>query len=157
MIKRLIIFFCLFLVSSQAFSALSGSALFKGQVTRVVSLVVTAEPIAASLDLTASKSNLLVATINEKSNSKTGYKMTISSANRGKLKRVDGPELFTYTMKLNGSNVNLSQVAGTTFTRSTSRPVNINRNLKMSYVGKLPELMVQGTYADTITITIAAR
>lgn len=157
MTNKIMTFLFISLASSSVFGALSGSVLFKGQVTRLVSLTVAAEASASSLDLSASKINLKVATINERSNSKTGYKMTIASANLGKLKRADGPELFTYSMKLGGSTVNLGQVAGATFIRNSTRPINRNRNLTISYIGKNPETMIEGAYADTLTITIAAR
>ena len=104
----------------------------------------------------ASQTDLKVATVNEQSNSKTGYKVTVTSANLSKLKRTDGPEVFAYTMKYNGSAVALTSAAGTTVT-SASTNANVNKDVSITYAGIAPELMVEGTYNDVVTFTIAAQ
>jgi hypothetical protein len=83
--------------------------------------------------------------------------VTITSANLGKLKRTDGAEVFPYSLKYDGTALNLSTSAGTTYERWHIFYVNILRNLTISYTGKPAEQMVAGTYTDTITFEIAAR
>lgn len=154
--RRLILALIITTFSSSTFAATTGTLLLQGIVAQKISLSVTPETAASSLDLAASQTDLVVASVNEKSNSKTGYKVTITSANLSKLKRTDGPELFAYTMKYDGSAVSLTTAAGTTITDSAANAVNLNKSVSISYTGVAEELMVEGTYNDTVTFTIAA-
>ena len=144
------------LMSTSVFSATTGTLLLQGIVPQKISLIVTPIASASGLDLSASQTDLKVATVNEQSNSKTGYKVTVTSANLSKLKRTDGPEVFAYTMKYNGSAVALTSAAGTTVT-SASTNANVNKDVSITYAGIAPELMVEGTYNDVVTFTIAAQ
>lgn len=144
------------LTTTSAFSATTGSLLLQGIVAKKVAIVVTPVAVASALDLETSQVDLKVATVNEQSNSKTGYKVTISSAKLGKLQRTDGSEVFSYTLKYNGAAVGLSTSAGTTFTTSTAASVNVNKDLAISYTGVAAESMVEGTYNDTLTLNIAS-
>lgn len=139
-----------------SFAATSGSLLLQGTVAQKISLAVTPASAASTLDLALSQTDLVVASVNEKSNSKTGYKVTITSANLSKLKRVDGLDVLSYTMKYNGSAVSLSSAAGTTITDSAASSVNTNKDVSISYTGLAAELMIEGTYDDTVTFSIAA-
>lgn len=141
--------------SSITFAATSGTLLLQGVVAKKLSITVSPETASAALDLTTSQTNLKVASVNEKSNSKSGYSVTISSTNHGNLKRADGPEVFAYTMKYGGSAVNLS-AAGTSFNHTESSSVNIDKDLAISYTGATAESMVEGTYTDTLTLNISA-
>lgn len=91
------------------------------------------------------------------SNSRTGFKVTFTSSNLGKLKRVSGAEVFPYTMKVGGLDVGLTTASGTTFNVDQTGPMTISRDITISYTGKSAETMVEGTYLDTVTLTIAAR
>lgn len=153
--KNIIVF--ILLLSHSAYGTISSNLLLKAQVAKKVSLEISPLPIATALDLTTTAVNLLVAKITEHSNSKTGYKLTIISANLGKLKRDNGTELFTYNLKLDGTSLNLSSSAGRTINRSNKKPVSINRNLTISYTGKTAESLIEGTYSDTLTIQIASK
>ena len=154
--KNLFLATTLLALSSTSFAATTGSLLLQGTVVQKISLAVTAVPVASALVLSTSQTDLAVASVNEQSNSKTGYKITIASANLSNLKRTDGPDVFGYTMKYNGSAVSLTSVAGTTITNSAASSVNVNKSVSISYTGVAPELMVEGTYADTVTFSIAA-
>jgi hypothetical protein len=134
----------------------TGLILLQGAVTQKISVAVTAQAIASTLDLSTTQTDLLIASVNEKSNSKTGYKLTIASANLSQLKRTNGPEVFPYTLKYNGSAVPLTSVAGTSIINPTASTVSVNKNVSISYTGKAPELMVEGSYADNVIFTIAA-
>lgn len=142
--------------STQAFSATTGTLLLQGVVAKKVAIAVTAQSVASALDLENTQSDLKVATVNEQSNSKTGYKVTISSANLGKLKRTDGAEVFAYSLKYGGSAVGLSTATGSSFTSSSATVVNVNKDLAISYTGVAESSMVEGTYADTLTLNIAS-
>ncbi|MDO9183678.1 MAG: fimbrial protein [Bacteriovorax sp.] len=146
----------LLLTTTSVYAATTGTLLLRGVVAQKVSLVVTPQSIASTLDLSTSQTDLVVASVNEQSNSKTGYKVTISSANSSKLKRTDGADVLTYTLKYNGSAVALSSSTGTTITNSSPSSVNVNKSVSISYTGVAAEAMVEGTYADTITFSIAA-
>lgn len=154
--KKLLIAASFMTIASSAFALTTGSIQLQGSVAQVISMTVTAQSIANTLDLTTTQNDLKVATVNESSNSKTGYTMTIASANLSKLKRTDGPETLSYTMKYNGSVISLASVGGTVITNSSASVVNVNKDVNISYTGASAATMVQGTYADTVTFTIAA-
>lgn len=142
-------------LTTSAFAATSGTLLLKGIVPRLVSIVVTAETIAANLPLNTTQSNTKVAEVNEKSNSNTGYKVTIASANAGKLVHQSvASSSVNYTLRYNNSAVNLASAQ--TITYSSAASVNADRNVDISYTGVPHENLIEGNYQDTITFTIAA-
>lgn len=143
------------LTTSAAFSATTGTLLLQGIVAKKVAIAITPQAVASALDLETAQVDLKVAVVNEQSNSKTGYKVTITSANFGKLKRTDGSEVFSYSLKYAGAAVGLSTAAGTVFTNSSAAAININKDLNISYSAVAGETMVEGTYADTLTFNIA--
>ncbi|MBY0412751.1 MAG: hypothetical protein K2Q18_01230 [Bdellovibrionales bacterium] len=154
--RKLLTATTLLVLSTSAFSATTGTLLLQGIVAKKVAITVTPVAIAAALDLETTQTDLKVATVNEQSNSKTGYKVTITSANLGKLKRTDGAEVFPYTLKYSGASVALSTSTGTSFTSTAASVVNVNKDLNVSYTGVSESLMVEGTYADTLTLNIAS-
>lgn len=154
--KKLFLASAFLALSTSSFAATTGTLLLQGTVVQKISLAITPQAIASTLDLSTTQTDLAVASVNEQSNSKTGYKLTIASANLSKLKRTDGSDVFSYTMKYNGSAVALTSVAGTTITNASAASANVNKSVTISYTGIAPELMVEGTYADTVTFTIAA-
>lgn len=154
--KRMILATALLTLTTSTFAATTGTLLLQGVVAQKISVTVTPAAAASTLDLASNQTDLAVATVNEISNSKTGYKMTITSANLGKLKRTDGPDVFSYSLKYNGSAVSLGSASGTTITNSSASAVNANKSVTISYTGAAAETMVEGTYADTVTFTIAA-
>lgn len=145
------------LLSQLSYGATTGTLLLQGIVLPKLSIVVTPETVASSLDLETTQTNLKVAEVREKSNVVLGHKVTITSANLSNLKRVSGTEVFSYTLKYNSNNVNLSTVSGQTFSYpATLTPVNVVRELRVAYTGVANEDMVEGTYTDTVTLTIAS-
>lgn len=155
--KKLLIATTLLTLTTTSFAATSGSVLLQGIVAKKVSITVTAEAVASALVLETTQSDLKVATAVEQSNSKVGYKVTVTSANLGKLKRTDGSEVFSYTLKYGGAAVGLSTSAGSIVTNSASASViNVSKDMAISYTGVAAETMVEGTYADTLTVNIAS-
>lgn len=138
-----------------AFAATTGTLLLRGTVPRLLEITVNAQTIASTLPLDTTQSNTLVAVVNEKSNSKTGYNVAISSANQGKLVHESvSSSVVNYSLRYNGSVVNLA--AGQTFTYSSAGANNNNRNVDISYTGIAHDLLIEGDYSDTVTFTIAA-
>lgn len=146
--------FSMFLTNAMA--ATTGSVLLQGIVPQKISIGVASQPVAASLDLEVSQTDLKVATVNEQSNSRSGYKVTIISAGLGKLKRTDGAEVFPYTLKYGGAIVGLSSASGSVFSNTVANAQSVNKDLTISYNGMSAESMVEGIYADTITLNISA-
>lgn len=144
------------LVSSIAMSATTSTLLLKAQVPRALSIAVTPAPIASALDMTVTQNDLFIGVVNEKSNSKTGYKGTVTSANLGKLKRVGGSEVFSYSLKISGTAIDLSSAAGSTYYFYNTQLTDTNRDMHISYTGVPAEQMVEGAYNDTVTFTISA-
>jgi hypothetical protein len=156
-VKKLLIATTLLTLTTTSFAATSGTLLLQGIVAKKVSIVVTPQAVASALVLETSQTDLKVATAVEQSNSSTGYKVTVSSANLGKLKRTDGSEVFSYTLKYGGASVGLSTAAGSVVANSSSASVvNVSKDMAISYTGVAAETMVEGTYADTLTVNIAS-
>lgn len=146
-------------LSASSFAATTGTLLLQGTVAEVLNIVVTPEAVASTLDLATTQSDLLVATVNEQSNSNSGYTISISSANDGNLLRSGGTETFAYTLKYAGASVSLagsSSTPVTAKTQSTAGTYDVNSNVEVSYTGVPATSMVAGTYADTLTFEISA-
>jgi hypothetical protein len=144
------------LFTNQAFAALTGSITLQGSVAATTSITVTAQAGYNSLNLHATQSNLLVATVNEQNNTAAGYTVTLASNNSGKLKNGALGEV-TYTARYNGSSVSLSSSPVTITTQGAqSAVVDLNKNLDVSYTGIPAAQLMAGTYSDTLTFTIAS-
>ncbi len=154
--KKLICALSVSLLTTAAFAGTTANLLLTGTVPK--KLDISIDQTSVSLDLTATRSNFGIANVREKSNSNTGYKVTIQSSNLGALKRVSGTETFSYSLRYGGSNLtSQSSLGGDTIVMTTSPGVhNIVKPLEISYTGVLAEDMVEGTYEDTLTFTIAA-
>lgn len=142
-------------ISTFSFGAVAGTSatlLLKGSIAPILNIAVTPESVAAALDLTATQSNTKVATVQEKSNSSSGYKVTISSQNLGVLKNND--HSFVYTLSYDGTPLNLASPVAQT--QNASAAVTVNKNVNISYTGVSADQLVAGDYTDTITFTIAA-
>lgn len=143
-------------LSFSAMAATSDNLKLKGKVPKKLSILVTPTSAALNLDLEASPLALLVASVNEKSNSSTGYKIESDSLNDGKLvNSSDTTQSITYSMTYDGNAVNLVGVDEVKNV-STSGVLDNNSDVKIAYVGAPHETRVEGTYTDTITFTISA-
>lgn len=140
------------LTSTAAFSATTATLLLKGTIAPLLNISVTPESVSSALDLTATQTNTKVATVQEKSNSSTGYKVTISSQNLGVLK--NNTSTFVYSLAYDGIALNLASPVTKTY--SASAAVTSNKNVNISYTGVPADQLVAGDYTDTITFTIAA-
>ncbi len=153
--KKLFILALATLTLGQAFAATSGTLLLRGTVPRLLEITVSPEPIASTLPLDTTQANTLVAVVNEKSNSKTGYSVSVSSANQGKLvHEIESSSVVNYNLRYNGNAVDL--VNGQSFSYSGAGANNNNRNVDISYTGIDHDLLIEGDYSDTVTFTISA-
>lgn len=115
---------------------------------------VTSLPVALTLPLDVTQNDLRVASGKFRSNSGSGFKVTVQSINRGNLKRVGGNELFPYTLKFGSLQIPLTQASPLSY--SDNGTLNISDNFTISYNGKLSSDMTAGDYLDTITFTMTA-
>lgn len=153
--KKLAFIAFLGLTSIAAQGATTGNLILKGTVPSILSILVTPETLASSLPLDTTQADAKVATINEKSNSNTGYQVDITSANQGKLvHESETSSSIVYTLKYNGNAVDLA--SGDNFSYATAASVDADRDVLISYTGVDHEDLIQGDYGDTVTFTISA-
>ncbi len=143
-------------LTSSIHAATSGSLLLQGVITKKLSIEVTPATIASGLDLTTTQIDLSVASVRERSNSSSGYKVNVRSLNLGKLKRTGATEIIPYTLKYGTSTVDLSTAIGQTFNNAITSVANVIRDVKISYTGTPEENLVEGVYADTVTFEISS-
>lgn len=147
------------LLGQAAMAASSGDLLLKGVVGVVNEIVVSAEGTAnTTLDIRNGETQKLVGRASETSNSLTGYTITMSSANGGKLQHtVDSTKSTTYTVEYNGGAAVTPTTAGSVVKNVTSLSgLTTNESLiKVNVVAY--NAAPAGTYQDTLTLTIAAQ
>ncbi len=137
-------------------AATTGTLVLTGTVPQVLSITVTPLGIASILDLTTTQTDLTVGNIQEDSNSNTGYKISASSANNMKLIRSGGTEFIAYTFKYGATAYVLTPSDQVVKTVGTAGVYSNTTAAKISYTGVASASMVQGSYTDTITLTIQA-
>lgn len=151
---KLLLALTLTTLSLGAMAQTSATLILKGQVAQVLKITLVEETLARNLPLSTTQTNSKVATVTETSNSASGYKVTLSSTNNGKLTRVNGTEKFPYTLSY-GSQTGMDL----TTPQSISNPALAlarTQDVKISYQGVPAEQMTAGDYTDTVTFTIAA-
>lgn len=135
--------------ASGAQAATTGTIKLNGRVDLACSVGVV--DLNQSLNLVGGDSNKTVGTVTETCNSGTGYRISLTSENSGKLKAGTGAEI-AYTVSYDGQNRGLA--GGIDLDRNKPE-FNKQVELKVSVQGSNQH--VAGTYADTVTITIAAK
>lgn len=153
--------------AASVFAADSGNITIQGTVAPVNAIVVT--PVAGynSLALGAGATDQQVATVNEQNNDPDGYTVTLVSANASTntvafLKGADSEnsQVVNYTMKYGtaSSEAAVTLVAGSAVVTSTSAAsieAGAEKSLLVSFAGA--SWKNADTYADTLTLTIAAK
>lgn len=144
------------LVSSSAFAATSATLLLKGNVPRVLDIVVTPTTLASNLPLDTTQVNAQVATVTTKWNTVNGARVTVSSANAGQLKHSSvSTSLIPYTLNTAGTGT-FSLASPQTFDAPIAGPQNVSVALNINYIGTASDALVEGDYSDTVTFTISA-
>lgn len=146
----------LILTSNLIFADTTGTLLLRGSVAEELAIVVTQESGHDSLDLSASPTNLKVATVNEKSNSNSGYKIQMKSANGGELANGSLDSLAYEISYDGGAFVTPATADQTVKTQSGGAVYDSNSDVNIKYTGKPASSMVEGVYEDTLTFTISA-
>ncbi len=143
-----------------------GTLSLRATVANVVELSVNPTGAASALDLALDATDLLVATVGERSNGKQGFTVTLSSAN-ALAARADAPFLkgadalsrdtVGYTMSYGGMPVRMiAGVARVSDESTRTPPEGVRRSLTISYTGAATSVQA-GAYGDTLTFTIAAK
>ena len=137
-----------------------------GRMARLLDVYAAREPGIRYMDLTTSASGRLIATVNERSNSATGYTVTITSANLEAdtggatspyFVHTSASGTLDYSLTYGGSAV-VGWTSGTaTLTDSlgTTAPEWLTKELRISYSGSVT--LPAGDYEDILTITISAK
>jgi hypothetical protein len=138
-----------------AFAATSGQLPLKGSVPAVVSIAVSALPIASTLPLNVTQNRTRVGTSTETWNTLNGAKVHISSLNQGFLvhQSVTSSKI-AYVFRYRNTNVNLA--SGQTFNTNQQGRRTANRALRVSYTGVPHSSLIEGDYTDIITLSISA-
>jgi hypothetical protein len=146
------------LIALSPFPALADGSLslkISGIVPAVATISVAAEAKATSLPLGASVERLKIATICERSNSVTGYSVTLASDNGGLLKEEGGTGALAYSLRYGGSAVALS--AGEVLVAESPSRTASSGSVKELDISFPAASLEPGSYADTLTFTLAAK
>jgi hypothetical protein len=147
-------------------AATTGTLVLQGTVPGILEITITPEPGSSALDLSIDAANLKVATVNERSNKKAGYTVSVESAN-AKAAGIDTPYFdntdpdvsssldyqISYggnAVALSGGSAIISDTAVKTSGTGTSSDVAISYNGAAAFP-------YEGNYSDTLTFTIAAK
>ncbi|GAB6090519.1 hypothetical protein [Spirochaeta dissipatitropha] len=136
----------------------SGTLTINGNMPLITELRIVDENV--QLTLAESVSDVLLATIFERSNSQTGYTVSLSSANNGILEHEAGQGSLIYELTYGGSQVDLSGGAVNVTTNGDRTPAQgLERELLLSHSGGGVEgdFLPEGSYIDTLTFEISAQ
>lgn len=157
--KLLLSLFILLLCAFSTLQAASDSAKLelRAQIEEVLQIVVDADSIAdnmvVSLDDTIE--DLLVGTVTERTNSKTGYTVTIKSDNASLLVNEDGSMAIPYTVIYGESIIDLSGGSSTVVdTNSRTTAAGTIREVRISYT---TQDIRADVYEDILTFVISSK
>lgn len=150
--SKLVIPLSLVLLSFSAQAATQAELFLKGVVAPRLDISIAHETIASNLDLTTQASSIKVATLTERSNYHTGYKVKAKSTNGGKLVNTSDVNSFVnYSLTYDGNNVPLTTSPSDVYTTSNLKGT-YTKELKVSY--NQPTSLSAGSYEDTVQFTI---
>lgn len=141
----------LILVSFSAYSE-TASVSLSGTMGNILEIVVSPTGANSALNLSGATTvtELLVATVEEKSNNPTGYQVSISSLNSFELLNTGSPHTIAYSLFYNGTQVTTD---GQVVSNVTAKPAEIiAKEVRISYT--TPNNPKAGTYQDTLTFTM---
>lgn len=137
-----------------------------GRMAQLVDIYADREPDIRSMDLTTVATNRLIATVHERSNSVTGYTVTITSANLAAdtsgatapfFAHLGGGGTLDYSLSYDGTTVGPWSGGSALVVDSTAitAPEWISRELRISYSGSTS--LDAGDYEDRLVLTISAK
>lgn len=154
------------LVAMPAFGATTGSVTPRGTVPSILEVTVTPTAGFNSLDLTTSATDVQIAQVNERTNNKAGYTISLDSTNgiagslgTGRFKSTDvtNTDTLDYTIKYAGNAAALTNGSATvTDSNSKTTGTGVTKAVQVSYDGS-SLFMAADTYEDTLTFTITAK
>ncbi len=144
----------------------SVSITVNGRMARLIDIYSIREPGIRFMDLTISQSNKLIATVNERSNSATGYTVSVTSYNLENdsggatapfFLHSSGTGSLGYSLTYDGTLVGgwSSGSAFITDSNATTLPEWLSKELRISYSGS--PVLPAGDYEDILTLTISAK
>lgn len=159
-VKSLAIAGFFMLVAIPTFAATTGSLLLSGVVAPRTEITVTADANASSLPVGSTVSNLKIASVNELSNNKAGYTVSLASANNGQLKEsntqaVGLSDSLPYSLSYNGNPVGLNG-GSAQISNISSRTTGAGTDNVLA-ISFSSAFLNADTYTDTLTFTIAAK
>jgi hypothetical protein len=105
-------------------------------------------------DLTAGANNVQVGTVTERCNNSTGYKVTLTSANKSNLLGSSTGAKIAYTLTYGGAAVNLTSGSATVTNATTKTATGgVTDAVLITFAGGF---LVADTYSDTLTFTMSA-
>lgn len=132
------------------------SMVLRGSVAAILEVDLEPAPVASALDLTQAVDNLGIGAVTMRSNIVTGYAITFSSANAGKLLALDPsntdslPYAFGYD---NAGSFSLAEPVSFSYPGERTPAEGITRPIAITY----PQVWLgAGVYEDTVTVEIAA-
>lgn len=142
----------------------TGSITLTGVVSQLLEITVTPAPGYDSLDLTTSQTDLLVATVNEKSNNQAGYSVSVESANAAGAGSstaffvgadAGNTDTLDYNLSYGGSPVAFDATGNAVVSNvaSTTGVSGVDKAVEITYTGAF---LNADTYSDTLTFTITA-
>lgn len=141
-------------LSFSSMAATQADLILKGLVAPILEISIAHETVAGNLDLSQAASNVKVATLTEKSNYHTGYKITAQSTNGGKLVNVNDSNSFVnYSLTYNGTNMALNTSASEIYSTSNLKGT-FTKDLRITY--SQPSNLSAGSHEDTVKFTIIA-
>ncbi len=156
---RKLILFTLF-TSFSSIAATTGTLVLQGSVPAVLEIDVTGNAAATTLPLDTvitGSNEITVASVNEKSNSTTGYDVSITSDNGGYLVHESvASSKVAYGITYDGASVNLA--SGETFQNASSTYADVDKDVVVNSLAGSANYagLLQGDYQDTLTFTISA-
>lgn len=143
-----------FAFSFVSFAGTQADLLLKGSVAPILDISIASESVATNLDLSQAASNVKVATVTEKSNYYSGYKIKALSVNGGKLVNTNDSNSFVkYSLTYNGSSMSLNTSATQIYSTSSLKGT-FSKEVKISY--SQPGNLSAGSHEDTVQFTIEA-
>ncbi len=159
-LKQALIGCGLTLLAGSAVAAPTGSVTPGGNIPGILDVTLTDDAGIAALDLTLNEPNRLITTVNERTNNKNGYTVTLTSLNgttSGVFLGAVDAETLPYTMTYNGIAVALVAGSATvTDVNAKTLGTGVDKALRIAYDGTAV-FLAPDAYADTLTFTIAAK
>jgi len=131
----------------------SGKIELQGRVGENCTVAVTQLPKATALDIVGGEKNAQVADVVESCNVGVGYKVTLTSANQGRLlSGATGAQPVSFAVGYDNANGDIAKELV-----ATRDSAQFDKKVPVTVSFAANPQAIAGTYTDTVTVTIAAR